>query len=273
MTIPTSFSGKAQATTLYADVSNVATSFTVTATGTWTETVGSHIGQPLGTSGPFVITLDYGQSTEEKVLCTGITGSGPYTITVATGGRGYDGTSAVGHSAASAYPVVHTYSADIPQQANLGVTNAAAAQATADTATTNAAAAQSTANTAQTNAAAAQTTANGPNLTAAATLVGTNPTFGTAPLVNYTFTAVVNPNSSGYATVTLPYTLPHSIIGMSATMCYNASKTAYIGAIAAVDGTQSSSRNSCKVWLINNGGQVITATGDSFRINITVCGY
>jgi len=228
--------------------------------------------------------LDYGQSTEEKVLCTGITGSGPYTITVATGGRGYDsGTgspSAQGHSASSAYPVVHTYSADVPQQANLGVTNAATAQSTADTATTNAAAAQSTANTAVTNAATAQTTANtaqttanGPNLTAAATLVGTNPTFGTAPLVNYTFTAVVNPNSSGYATVTLPYTLPHSIIGMSATMCYTASKPAYVGAIAAVDGTQSSSRNSCKVWLINNAGGVITATGDSFRINITVCGY
>lgn len=149
--VPNSFSGKAQATTLTADVSNVATSFTVTSASTWTETVGTHIGQPLGTSGPFVLTLDYGLTTEEKVLCTGITGSGPYTVAVYNSGgetgRGYDGTSAVGHYAATPNQVViHTYSADVPNQANLGVTNAAAAQATANTGVANAATAQTTAN-------------------------------------------------------------------------------------------------------------------------------
>ena len=130
--VPNSFSGKAQATTLTADVSNVATSFTVTSASTWTETVGTHIGQPLGTSGSFVLTLDYGLTTEEKVLCTGITGSGPYTVAVYNSGgetgRGYDGTSAVGHYAATPNQVViHTYSADTPYLANLGSTVAAAA--------------------------------------------------------------------------------------------------------------------------------------------------
>jgi hypothetical protein len=60
---------------------------------------------PLGTSGPFVVALDYNTSSEEKILCSGITGT---TIAVATGGRGYDGTPAQSHSSNATAVVVWT---------------------------------------------------------------------------------------------------------------------------------------------------------------------
>lgn len=48
-----------------------------------------------GANGNFVITIDRGKSTEEKVLCSSRSGN---TLNVATGGRGYDGTSPAAHS-------------------------------------------------------------------------------------------------------------------------------------------------------------------------------
>lgn len=263
MTVPNSFSGKAIATTLTADVSNVATSFTVASASTWTETVGSHIGQPLGTSGNFVVTLDYGQSTEEKVLCSAIAGSGPYTITVVQ--RGYDGTSAVGHYYASAYPVVHTYSADVPQQANLGVTNAATAQTTADTAVSNAATAQTAANAAQTTANTALTNAYGVNLTSTTPMVGTNPS-SPAVLKQYTFSTTVTPSSFGTATVTFPVAFTRSVLGVVPTMCYTG---VHAGAYVVMDSTVTLS--TITLYFFASPGTLIT--NGTYRVNVTVCGY
>jgi trimeric autotransporter adhesin len=141
MTAPSSFSGSAQATTLASAITSIGqTSFTLAAAGTWLETIGSHVGSALGTSGNFVICVDYGLSNEERILCSSVTTS-TGAVTAVT--RGYDGTTASTHSVGAT--VVHTISTDVPYQANLGVTNAA-------TASTAAAAAQSTANSALTAA-------------------------------------------------------------------------------------------------------------------------
>jgi hypothetical protein len=289
MTVPTSFSGSAQATTLYANVTNVATSFTVTSIPNWTETVGSHIGQPLGTSGPFVITLDYGQSTEEKVLCTGITGSGPYTITVATGGRGYDSgpgnPSAQGHSASSAYPVVHTYSADIPQQANLGVTNAATAQSTADAATTTANAALPKAGGTMTgaiamgankitNLAAGTTTTDATNytqLSAVSTVAngtqlatGTGKLSGTIPstatplrVIGWTQSITVATASAGIG-VAIPSGFTNALMSVVGT--YANEGTSGVGLRVVID-TNGSATDSFKAWIYNAAGTRVATTG------------
>jgi len=158
MTAPNSFSGKAQTTVLATGItSTTQTSFTLAASGTWLETVGSHVGSALGTSGNFVICVDYGTSSEERMLCSSVNVS-TGAIQVVT--RGYDGTTALTHSVGAT--VVHVISTDVPYQANLGVTNAATALSTANTANT-------TANTANTTANAANTTANSA-LTAANTI-------------------------------------------------------------------------------------------------------
>ena len=147
MTTPNSFSGSAQATTLASGITSIGqTSFTLAASGTWLETVGSHVGSALGTSGNFVICVDYGTSSEERMLCSSVNTS-TNTVTVVT--RGYDGTTALTHSVGAT--VVHTISTDVPYQANLGVTNAAAAQSTANTANTTANSALTAANTVKSN--------------------------------------------------------------------------------------------------------------------------
>jgi len=125
MATPLSFSGKAQATYLATAITDInATSFTVVSASTWTETVpvgGPNYGQPLGTSGPFVLTLDYGLPTEEKVLCTAVnTSTGAVTGVT----RAYDGTTAQTHAAAAANPVIHTYSADTPYAASVALPKA-----------------------------------------------------------------------------------------------------------------------------------------------------
>jgi peptidoglycan hydrolase CwlO-like protein len=62
---------------------------------------------PLGTSGPFTLVVDYGLGSEEKVLCaSGAIALGVNTTIFVynvsgTNGRGYDGTTAVGHSVGS----------------------------------------------------------------------------------------------------------------------------------------------------------------------------
>ena len=264
MTVPNSFSGKAIATTLTADVSNVATSFTVVSASTWTETVGSHVGQPLGTSGNFVVTLDYGQSTEEKVLCSAIAGSGPYTITVAQ--RGYDGTSAVGHYYASGYPVVHTYSADVPQQANLGVTNAATAQTTANSAQSDATTALANAATAQTTANTAQTTALGTQVTGASAFSGSLPGSATQ-LRTFGWTQNVTAASAG-TTITLPNSLfSTTLLSVVAT---NANESAGPGAYCTVKAI-SGSKTTFTVFIYTAGGT--KATSGTYQINFMVSGY
>lgn len=89
--------GAAPATGLAAGISSTATSFTVL----------SGTGYPTGSVGDFVICLDPGMSSEEKVLCSTRSGT---TFTVATGGRGYDGTTAASHSAGTTN-VTHVLSA------------------------------------------------------------------------------------------------------------------------------------------------------------------
>ena len=81
-----SFSGAAVPTTLTANMSASDVTFIVTSISNW----------PNTTIGPFVVTVDKGLSTEEKVLCSSYSGN---LVTVASGGRGYDGTAAQAHTA------------------------------------------------------------------------------------------------------------------------------------------------------------------------------
>jgi hypothetical protein len=106
-----SYSGNAKTTTLAAAITNVATTFSV-ADGT---------GYPTGVDGPFVVTLSGGTAGEEKVLCSARTGND---FTVATGGRGWDGTTAAAHSSLAA--VQHTFSATDAREANAHVNGTAA---------------------------------------------------------------------------------------------------------------------------------------------------
>jgi hypothetical protein len=89
------FSGAAARTTLASGINNTDLSFTV-ASGT---------GHPTGTN-PFIMVIDRGLSTEEKIRCTARSGA---VFTVHASGRGYDGTTAQSHSA-GAY-VEHVVSA------------------------------------------------------------------------------------------------------------------------------------------------------------------
>lgn len=129
---------------------------------------------PLGTSGPFAIKVDFSLATEETILCSAVNVS-TGVITVWTdgtnNGRGYDGTPIVAHSAGSTPNVFPTATATEELQLNAGVVSALAtassasatassALSTANSAQSAANAAQSTANTALANAATAQSTAN-----------------------------------------------------------------------------------------------------------------
>lgn len=96
------YKGAAKATTLSAQIVNGSdTSFTITDATGW----------PTGATGKFVVTINAGQSDEEKILCTSRTGT---TVTVDT--RGYDSTTAAGH--ASGATATHTYSAVDADEAN-----------------------------------------------------------------------------------------------------------------------------------------------------------
>lgn len=67
----------------------------------------SGTGYPTGSVGPFVIVLDQGTASEEKVLCTSLSGT---TITVASSGRGWDNTTASAHNAGTTN-VEHVFAA------------------------------------------------------------------------------------------------------------------------------------------------------------------
>jgi len=93
-----SYSGKARATTLAASLTESATTFQVTDASTWTEGPGYTF--PLGHSGYFVVSVDYGTSTEEKILCSAVnTSTG--VVTVVT--RGYDGLTPAGTGPGNAH--------------------------------------------------------------------------------------------------------------------------------------------------------------------------
>lgn len=94
--------GSAVATTLATTITNVSTSIVLTDGSTY----------PTGASAPFVIVLDPGTATEEKVLCTSRSVN---TITVLQ--RGYDGTSAQAHTAVTC-AIQHVLDAHTVQHAN-----------------------------------------------------------------------------------------------------------------------------------------------------------
>ena len=97
--------GNAPGTTLASSINSSVTSFTV---GTGTGTA-----YPSGSGGPFYIKIDAGQVAEEKILCASRSGD---VFTVATSGRGADGTSAAAHS--SGATVEHDFTAAEADDAN-----------------------------------------------------------------------------------------------------------------------------------------------------------
>lgn len=98
-----SYRGNSVGTTLSVGATSSDTSLTLTDASSF----------PTGTF-PFVVTLDFGQAGEEKVLATSRSGN------VLTGvSRGYDGTAATAHSAGST--VRHTLSATDLDEANAHV--------------------------------------------------------------------------------------------------------------------------------------------------------
>lgn len=87
MTTRRQYAGGASAQTLTADLTSVAT----------TATISSATGWPNGAVGPFAVVVGRGTNSEEKILCSGLTGT---TLTIQT--RGYDGTGGLAHSAGDA---------------------------------------------------------------------------------------------------------------------------------------------------------------------------
>lgn len=96
-----SYSGNATATTLAGAITNSSTTIPVTAI----------VGFPDTTVGPFVIVVDRGNSSEEKILIQSYSGTNMIVET-----RGYDGTSAQAHGIGA--NVVHTLDAVTIDQAN-----------------------------------------------------------------------------------------------------------------------------------------------------------
>lgn len=80
-----SFSGSAAPTTLTSAASSSDTTINVASTTNFPNTA----------NGPFVVTIDRGTTSEEKVEIASYTST---VLTVSSGGRGFDGTTAVAHS-------------------------------------------------------------------------------------------------------------------------------------------------------------------------------
>lgn len=98
------FVGNALTTTLSANISNSATSFTVASGSTF----------PSGSNNQFVISIGRGTANEEKILCSSRT-TNSFTVRQ----RGYDGTSAVAHTAGEY--VDHVLDATVVQDMNTTV--------------------------------------------------------------------------------------------------------------------------------------------------------
>jgi microcystin-dependent protein len=104
-----SYSGSAVATTLTSTGlgltygSSNGAAFYVNNAQTWLENnaAGGSSINPLGTSGLFVVAVDYGTSNEEKVLCSSVNiSTGQVTVWTdgTNNGRGYDGSQIVAHT-------------------------------------------------------------------------------------------------------------------------------------------------------------------------------
>lgn len=101
-----SYAGAAKRTSITGDITATSTNITV-ADGT---------GYPTGVDGPFAVAFELGVAAEEKVLIASRSGN---TLTVATGGRGFDGTTAADHRAGST--VDHVLTAIDIREANAHV--------------------------------------------------------------------------------------------------------------------------------------------------------
>lgn len=77
-------------------------------------TILSGTSYPTGSGGPFVLKIDGGTASEEKILCSALSGT---TVTVATGGRGWDNTAAASHGSGQ-NNVEHCFTAAEADDAN-----------------------------------------------------------------------------------------------------------------------------------------------------------
>lgn len=114
-----SYSGSAQSTTLASAMSGTDLTFTVVNASTWKEINSTN---SLGTTGTFVVAVDFGTTTEEKILCSSVnTSTGVVTVWSdgsGNNGRGYDGSTAQGHSPGSSSPCVPVLSATEAKEFN-----------------------------------------------------------------------------------------------------------------------------------------------------------
>jgi hypothetical protein len=85
------FSGAAVETTIVSNITAASTAITLLDATGW----------PVGANGPFAVVIDEGQSSEEKVKVLSRSGTSLTVVTSPTTGRGYDGTTASSHPAAS----------------------------------------------------------------------------------------------------------------------------------------------------------------------------
>jgi hypothetical protein len=109
MTMPTRRQYQAgKVTTLTSTLSDTGTTFTIESNTNW----------PDGSTGNFWVTIDPNTASEERILCSARSGT---TVTVATSGRGKDGTIAVSH--ASAAVVWPSWSAVDADEANAHVSS------------------------------------------------------------------------------------------------------------------------------------------------------
>jgi hypothetical protein len=85
------YSGAAVETTIVSNITAASTAITLLDATGW----------PVGANGPFAVVIDEGQSSEEKVKVLSRSGTSLTVVTSPTTGRGYDGTTASSHPAAS----------------------------------------------------------------------------------------------------------------------------------------------------------------------------
>lgn len=132
-----SYAGAATPAYLTSTLSGVTTSgqtFTINSSSDWYEITssGTLSSNPLGTSGPFTLVVDYGTASEEKILCSGVISpsTGSTVITVWSDGvnygRNYDGTAIKNHQpgSSSSYNVFPVAAAVEQYQFNRAVATA-----------------------------------------------------------------------------------------------------------------------------------------------------